>query len=59
MNAKLEEAKKLSGEKGLPFEYVKQMLEFAERAVDSAEISAEPPKQRPIPETTTLFGVSI
>jgi len=33
MNAKLEEeARKLSDEKGLPFEYVKQMLEFAERA---------------------------
>ncbi len=60
MNAKLEEeTRKLSDEKGLPFEYVKQMLEFAERAADSAEISNEPTKPRPIPETTVLFWASI
>ena len=60
LNAKLEqEARKLSKEKGLPFEYVKQMLEFAERAADSAEISNEPPKPRPISETTVLFWASI
>lgn len=60
MNSKLEEeARKLSGEKGLPFEYVKQMLEFAERAVDSAETSNEPHKSHPIPEPTALFWASI
>lgn len=59
MNVKLEEARRLSEEKGLPYEYVKQMLEFAERAADSAEISNEPPKSRPILETTALFLASI
>lgn len=60
MNVKLEEeARKLSGEKGLPFEYVKQMLEFAERTADSAEISNESLKQRPITKTTALFWASI
>ncbi len=32
INAKLKEARKLSEEKNWPFEYIKQMLEFAERA---------------------------
>lgn len=58
MNAKLEEeeeARKLSEEKGLPFEYVKQMLEFAERAADNSIDFPEPPKPRPIPEKTVMF----
>ncbi len=59
MNAKLEEAKRLSEEKGLPFEYVKQMLEFAERAAYSDELFYQPPKSRPISETTVLFWAKI
>ncbi len=56
MNAKLEEeARKLSEEKGLPFEYVKQMLEFAERAADSSIDFPELPKPHPIPEKTVMF----
>ncbi len=56
MNAKLEEeARKLSEEKGLPFEYVKQMLEFAERAADNSIDFPEPLKPRPIPEKTVMF----
>ncbi len=56
MKAKLEEeARKLSEEKGLPFEYVKQMLEFAERAADNSIDFPEPPKPRPIPEKTVMF----
>lgn len=59
MNAKFEEARRLSEEKNLPFEYVKQMLEFAERAADNSIDFPKPPKQRPIPETTALFWASI
>ena len=55
MNAKLEEARRLSEEKGLPFEYVKQMLEFAERAADNSIDFPELPKPRPIPEKTVMF----
>lgn len=55
MNAKLEEARRLSEEKGLPFEYVKQMLEFAERAAENSIVFSEPPKPRPIPERTVMF----
>lgn len=61
MIAKLEEeARKLSKEKGLPFEYVKQMLEFAERVkCDELDFDISsipnPPKPSPIPESTTLF----
>ncbi len=56
MNAKLEEeARKLSEEKGLPFEYVKQMLEFAEWAADNSIDFPEPLKPHPIPEKTVMF----
>lgn len=56
MNDKLEqEARKLSEEKGLPFEYVKQMLEFAERSTNNVAVPHEPPKPRPISETTVLY----
>lgn len=58
MNAKFEEARKLSEEKNLPFEYVKQMLEFAERAADNSIDFPESPKSRTIPETTVLFWAS-
>jgi len=49
------EAKRLSQEKGLTFEYVNQMLEFAERAADNSIDFPEPPKPRPIPEKTVMF----
>lgn len=60
MNPKLEEeARKLSEKKGLPFEYVKQMLEFAERAEDNSIDFPEPLKLRLISETTALFWAKI
>ena len=52
------EAKRISEEKGLPLDYVKSMLEFAERNAES-DMHYEPPKQRPIPETTVLFWAKI
>lgn len=51
------EAKRISEEKGLPLDYVKSMLEFVERTAGNAidATLVEPPKPRPIPETTALF----
>lgn len=55
-NPKLEpEAIKQSEEKGLSFEYVKQILKFKERAADNSIDFPEPPKIHPISENITLY----
>ncbi len=45
----------------MPLDYVKSMLEFVERTADNAVKAplVEPPKPRPIPETTVLFWAKI
>lgn len=61
MNAKLEEARRLSEEKGLPFEYVKQMLEYMEQTSSDttespfSDFTDNSPRPRPIPEKTVMF----
>ena len=56
------EAKRLSAEKGLPLDFVKDMLEFVERNDNNIAPFDEPPKPRPIPpipETTVLFWAAV
>lgn len=47
----------------MPLDFVRSMLEYVERTANNADtvndIRCEPPKPRPIPETTALFGASI
>lgn len=56
MNSLEVEARKLAEEKGLPLDFVKSMLEFAERTngEDTAPLT-EPPKPRPVPEAAILY----
>lgn len=56
MNSLEVEARKLAEEKGLPLDFVKSMLEFAERTngEDAAPLT-EPPKPHPVPEAAILY----
>lgn len=60
MNELEVEAQKLAEEKGLPLDFVKSMLEFAERTngEDAAPLY-DPPKPRPVPEATILYWAAI